>query len=150
MSELTANDQNIETSIRLINEISVYANTALQVTLQLGSSIKGYVFNDEEPTRDLKEQDYMEDIEDIVSQFNKMIDLAIAAETGAIKRKEDLLRIKLARKLLGEWQPLALFTKGWIATLYEWFQYRIDQRSRLYLNHVIANIQFEEVNYEQG
>jgi len=142
---LNENDQNIETSIRLINEISVYAKTATHVTMQLGSSIKGYVFNDEEPMRDLNELEYMEDIEDIVSQFNKMIDLAIAAETGAIKRKEDLLKIKLARKVLSDWQPLALLTNGWITALYEWFQYRIDLRSKSYLNNVIANIKFKEV-----
>ena len=142
---------NINLSIQLINDISVYAKRVTVTTLHTGGVIKASIAEipcaifRKEPNWDSLESDYLEKIAKEVEQFSQKVDQAILTENGAIKRKEDLSQIKLLRKMLKDWEPMSLITKGWIAILYDWFQYRIDQLSKSYLNQLIESIQFLEV-----
>lgn len=147
---LKPND-NIDLSIQLINDISIYAKRVTVSTLHTGEVVKNSIAEmscatfRKEPNWDSLESDYLEKIADHVEQFGQLVDQAIAAENGMIKRKEGLTRIKLLRKMLEDWEPMSLMTKGWITVLYDWFQYRINQTSKAYLNQLIEHIQFMEV-----
>ena len=149
------NNNNINLSIQLINDISIYAKRVTVTTLHTGGVIKasiveipGAIFR-KELNWDSLESDYLEKIAKEVEQFGQKVDQAILTENGAIKRKEDFSQVKLLRKFINDWQPLELMTKRWINVLYDWFQYRIDQVSKSYLNQLIESIQFTEVGNEQ-
>jgi len=149
------NDNNIDLSIQLINEISIYAKRVTVTTLHTGGVIKASIAEipcaifRKAPNWDSLECDYLEKIAKEIELFGHKVDQAILTENGAIKRKEDLSQVKFLRKFINDWQPLVLMTKRWITVLYGWFQYRIDQVSKSYLNQLIESIQFTEVGNEQ-
>ena len=145
------NNNNIDLSIQLINDISIYAKRVTVTTLHTGEVIKNSI-NEisfasfrKEPNRDTFERDYLDSVTKLVEQFGQKVDQAIATENGMINRKEELIKVRLLRKMLKGWEPMSLMTKGWITVLYEWFQYRIDQLSKSYLSQLIESIQFLEV-----
>ena len=145
------NNNNIDLSIQLINDISIYAKRVTVTTLHTGEVIKASIAEipsaifRKDPNWDSLESDYLEKIAKEVEQFGHKVDQAILTENGVIKRKEDLSQVKILRKFINDWQPLELMTKRWITVLYDWFQYRIDQVSKSYLNQLIESIQFLEV-----
>lgn len=148
------NQKNIDISIQLINDISVYAKRISMATLETGSVITDSVSHNDFAdfplgyNIDAINRDYLDKIADLVEQFGRGVDQAISVETGAIRRKEDLSKFKLLRRIISDWQPLGMFTNGWITALYESFHMRIDQLSKSYLNQLVEKIQFMEVNNE--
>ena len=143
--------ENLELSIQLINDFSTYAKRVSMTTLHTGDVIKASITEipcaifRKEPNWDYLESDYLEKVAKEVELFGQKVDQAILTENGAIKRKEDISQVKFLRKFIKDWQPLELMTKRWITVLYDWFQYRIDQVSKSYLNQLIESIQFLEV-----
>ena len=145
------NDNNIDLSIQLINDISIYAKRVSVITLNTGEVIKNSITEirfasfRNELNWDTLERDYLDKVAKLVEQFGQMVDQAITTENGMINRKEELIKVKLLRKMLKDWEPMSLMAKGWITVLYDWFQYRIDQLSKTYLNQLIEQIHFLEV-----
>jgi hypothetical protein len=123
-------------------------------TLHTGGVIKASIADipcvifRKEPNWDSLESDYLEKIATEVEQFGQKVDQAIAIENGMINRKEELIKVKLLQNVLKDWEPMSMMTKGWINVLYDWFQYRIDQVSKTYLNQLIEQIHFMEVGNE--
>lgn len=146
---------NIDLSITLINDMSIYAKRVTTTTLQTSGVIKDAINESSyaefliNPQSGSLERDYLEKVASLVEQFDQLVDQTLTVETGAIKRKEELSKIKLLRRLLKEWRPMELMTKGWINVLYAWFLYRIDQISKTYLNQLIENIHYKENENEQ-
>jgi len=147
-------DNNIDLSIQLINDISVYAKRVTTVTLQTAGVIANCI--EEIPYAQLRKEishnqlaaDYIDDITALVECFNQKLNDALKSENIMIKQKEELTKYKFLRRALVNWHPLSLVVKSWIKGAYQWFLFRIDQVSKSYLNNLINNIHYKEVENE--
>jgi len=145
------NTNNIELSIQYINDISVYAKRVTVCTLHtagvLNSSIKKtpYAKLMKSDNGNVIEKSYLDRIANQVERFGEKLDEAIARENAWIRTKDSLSQIKGVRNLLKDWKPLALITELKAAALFDWYQFRIDRISKAYMNQLIEQIQFMEV-----
>lgn len=154
MNAVNANTKNVDLSIEYINNISIYANRVTASTLQTGGVIKDFVedfsyiaFCDQAELNST-EQSYLQKIAAIVERLGQLVDDAIAKENSAINRKEVFSKIKMLGGLLEKWQPLEKITEIKLSALYEWYKFRIDIQSRMYLRQMVDNLQFMEVENE--
>ncbi len=145
------NSSNIELSIQLINAASVYAKRVSTVTLNTAGVINTAI-TDIPYAKLMKSVDgnqtaklYLNRIAQQVERFGEKLDKAIACETAWIRTKDSLSQIKGMRNLLKDWKPLALITELKAAALFDWYQFRIDRISKAYMNQLIEQIQFMEV-----
>lgn len=144
-------NKNIELSIQLINAASVYAKRVSTATLNTAGVINTaitdipYAKLPRSVDRDELTKLFLNRIAQQVERFGEKLDKVIACETAWIRKKESLSQIKGVRNLLKDWKPLALITELKAAALFDWYQFRIDQISKTYLNQLIEQIQFMEV-----
>ena len=92
--------------------------------------------------------DYIDHITALVEHFNQKLNDALEAENMMIKKKEDISKFKFLKRALVNWQPLSLVVNSWINGVYQWFLFRIDQVSKSYLNNLIGNINYKEIENE--
>ena len=149
--EFDKTNTNIELSIQLVNNASVYAKRVSTATLNTAGVINTAI-TDIPYAKLMKSVDgnqtaklYLDRIAQQVERFGERLDKAIACETAWIRTKDSLSQIKGVRNLLKDWKPLALITELKAAALFDWYQFRIDQISKAYLNQLIEQIQFMEV-----
>ena len=148
-------ENSIDLSIRLINDVSLYAKRASDITLQTYEVMKSsiaempYVSISINASSEKLVEDYLAEIEQLVEQFGEKSSQVISIENNLIKKKINLSKIEFFRMLLEGWEPFSAVSKGGIEVLYDWFQIRIEAVSRSFLNKFIETINFKEIKNDQ-